>query len=272
MKRERWAEIQAGEFDYHAAKDESTVLKYKLPYWHTLLDALPDEVHFGADSRVLDIGCGGSSVLLGLNEGRLVGVDPLMDRYLEKFPFLRQRSDIEWINAMAEEIEFDEPFDVVFAINALDHVYDPAQAVGHIAGVLRSGGHCVVTLNVHNTRLMRSYYAGLYRLIDHHHPHQFTPDDVAETLFGDFTPVFAREIDDLWLPYAAGYYREVLKRPVEDKRKWIRGALNPFKWPIGFLKFALDMPPHKKRPGQRSIYSEYLFVFRLDRREEPRKP
>ncbi len=264
MKRDRWVEIQQGEFGYHAAKNPATVLDYKLPYWRSLLATLPAEIRFDDRTRVLDLGCGGTSLLLALDQGRLVGLDPLMDRYLSRFPFLGERTDIEWIQGAAEEIGFDEPFDVIFAINSFDHVYDPPRVVRHMRDWLRPGGHAVVTMNTHNTRFFREYYRRLYRVIDHHHPHQFTADDV-RSLFGDFVPVAAREIDELWLPFAAGYYREVLGRPVEDRRKWVKGALNPFKWPIGFLKFALDMPPHKKRPGQRSIYSELLYVFRNDR-------
>ena len=47
--------------------------------------------------------------------------------------------------------------------------------------------------------------------------------------------------------------------------KWIKGALNPFKWPMGFSKVVLGIPPHAKRPGQQSIYGNYLFVFAKDR-------
>jgi SAM-dependent methyltransferase len=263
MDRERWAAIQDGEFAYHANKNVDKVLDYKLPYWRALLASLPPEIPFGADSRVLDLGCGGTSVLLAVDAGSRVGLDPLIDRYRAQFPFLDDDKGIEWINAPAEEVEFDRPFDVIFTINSFDHVYDPAQVVRRIAGWLKPGGFCVVTMNSHNTRFFRDYYRRLYRVIDHHHPFQFAPSDVKK-LFTGFTQMEAREIDDLWLPYAEGYYRDVLNRSVEDKRKWLRGAANPFKWPMGFCKFALDMPPHKRRSGQRSIYSEYLYVFKLD--------
>jgi len=263
VKRERWASIQDGEFAYHLAKDETKVLAKNLPYWRSLVAALPDDVKFGKETSVMDIGCGGCGILLALDEGRLVGVDPLMDRYLEKFPFLSERTDIRWINSTGEELETDEKFDVVFTINAFDHVYDPALVVRKIAGLLRPGGHCVTTMNCHNTRFFRSYYSKLYRVIDHHHPFQFTPDDMLR-LFEGFAPIEVRPIDDLWFPHAEGYYREVLNRPFVDKRKWLKAALNPFKWPMGFCKVVLGMPPHPKRPGQRSIYSNYLFVLRRE--------
>ncbi len=261
MKRERWEEIQKGELRYHATKDETRVLERNLPYWRSLLAALPDELRFDASTRVLDLGCGGCGILLALEQGRLVGVDPLMDRYLEKFPFLSERTDIRWIAAAAEELELDGPFDVVFAINSFDHVYSPERVIEKIASLLSPGGHCVVTMNCHNTRWFRAYYSNLYRVIDHHHPYQFTPDDVTR-LFDGFTAVDVRPIDDLWFPHAQAYYRDVLGRPFVDRRKWLRAAMNPFKWPMGFCKLVLDMPPHPKRPGQRSIYNNYLFVFR----------
>lgn len=260
MKRERWAEIQEGEFAYHAAKDETKVLDNNLPYWRSLVETLPDELTFDDETRVLDIGCGGCGILLALDRGKLVGVDPLMERYLEKFPFLSQRSDIRWVTGTAEEVA-EEPFDVIFSINAFDHVYDPVLAASRITQMLEPGGHLVLTMNCHNTRLFRSYYSRLYRVIDHHHPFQFTPDDV-QALFGELELVEKRGIDDLWFPHAKRYYAQVLQRPFVDKRKWLRAAANPFKWPMGFCKVLLDMPPHKKRPGQRSIYDNVLFVFR----------
>jgi hypothetical protein len=38
---------------------------------------------------------------------------------------------------------------------------------------------------------------------------------------------------------------------------------------MGFCKVLLDMPPHKKKPGQRSIYSNYLIVLRRDQGATP---
>jgi len=261
IKRERWEEIQQGELAYHQRKDETRILEHNLPYWRALLAALPPEVRFGPDTRVLDLGCGGCGILLALERGRLVGADPLMHDYLEKFPFLRQRADIRWVQATAEEPGIEGPFDVVFCINAFDHVFDPPRVVANIRRLLRPGGSCVLTMNSHNTRLFCGYYRRLYRLIDHHHPHQYTPDDLCR-LFGEFESHVVRPIDELWLPHAEAYYREVLRRPVEDPRKWLRGALNPFKWPMAFCKLVLGIPPHAKRAGQRSIFSNYLFVFR----------
>ena len=149
----------------------------------------------------------------------------------------------------------------MFCINALDHVYDPQRVVANMADWLRPGGYCVVTMNTPKTQFFRSYYALLYRVIDSHHPYQFTTTDV-HALFDGFTPLETRQVDDLWLRFASEYYREVLGRPLDSRRKWFRAALNPFKWPMGFSKFVLDTPPHPKRPGQRSIYGNYLYVFK----------
>ena len=217
-------------------------------------------MRLGPGTRALDLGCGGSGILLALEEGERVGVDPLMERYLEKFPHLRERTDIQWVEGAAEEVELDGLFDVVFAINSFDHVYDPALVADRIARLLRPGGHCVMTMNCHNTQFFRGYYSKLYRVIDHHHPYQFTPADVT-ALFSRLTPVDVRPVDALFFPFAKAYYREVLGRPFEDRTKWLRAALNPFKWPMGFCKLVLGMPPHAKRTGQRSIYSNYLFVL-----------
>lgn len=263
MRREEWLRVQTGEFRYHEKKAPGPFREHKIAYWKALIASLPDEVQSGLAGRVIDVGCGGASILLAVNARSRVGLDPLMDRYIQQFPYLRDETDIEWLTSAAEETEFEERFDVVFALNSFDHVYDPAAAANHIAEWVKPGGHLVLTMNTHNTRFFRAYYSKLYRLIDHHHPHQFDAGDV-RALFPDLKLCEERDIDALWLEFAEDYYRNVLSRPFEDRRKWLRGAVNPFKWPIGFSKFVLGRPPHRKRPDQPSIYSERLFVFRRE--------
>jgi len=261
MRRERWSEIQHGEFAYHANKAPVPFKEHKIAYWKALIASLPQEVRTGPDSRMIDVGCGGATVMLALEGDHRFGLDPLIDRYLEQFPYLREEHGITWVDKPAEEVEFDEPFDVVFAMNSFDHVYDPQLAAQRMSDWVRPGGHLVLTMNTHNTSFFRAYYSALYRVIDHHHPYQFVQADV-EALFPDLETVEIREIDEMWLEFAEDYYRDVLGRKLVDRKKNWKAARNPFKWPMGFCKLVLNMPPHKKRPGQRSIYSERLFVFR----------
>ena len=43
------------------------------------------------------------------------------------------------------------------------------RVAARIAELTRPGGHCVITMNCHNTRFFRSYYARFYKLVDRHH-------------------------------------------------------------------------------------------------------
>ena len=179
--------------------------------------------------KILDFGV----AILARDEGQCAGVDPLMDFYLEKFPFLNDARHVRWMTAAAEDLENEGPFDVVFCINA----FDPRHVSRVIRSMLAPGGHLVMSMNCHRTRFFRDYYSRLYRLVDRHHPHQFTPAD----------------IDVLWFPHAAAYHRDVLGGRSRKLKEFVRSAVNPAKWPMGLCKFAFDMTPHRKRPGQRSI-------------------
>jgi SAM-dependent methyltransferase len=100
-----------------------------------------------AGRRMLDVGCGprGSLEWAG-SAARRVGADPLAGDYRA---LGTDRHAMDYVEAGAERLPFpDASFDVVSCFNALDHVEDPAAALGELVRVLAPGGELLLIVEV----------------------------------------------------------------------------------------------------------------------------
>ncbi len=124
----------------------------------------------GSPLRLLDVGCGTGGTLERLRPlGRVVGLDlePLA------LAFCRERGQRELVCGSATALPFaDGAFDVVLALDVLEHIPDHEAAAREIARVLAPGGYALVTVPAyrslwsrHDLALMhqRRYRAGEVR-------------------------------------------------------------------------------------------------------------
>jgi SAM-dependent methyltransferase len=104
---------------------------------------------FYAKKRVLDIGCGPRGSLEWAHMAReRVGVDPLAKRYRKLGTGAHA---MRYVNAGAERIPLpDRHFDVVAAINSLDHVEDVDEAVAEIKRLTKPGGLFLLIVEVNH--------------------------------------------------------------------------------------------------------------------------
>jgi 2-polyprenyl-3-methyl-5-hydroxy-6-metoxy-1,4-benzoquinol methylase len=111
-----------------------------------------DELFTEADpGSVLDVGCGEGVLteqwarrLRSRTPGRIVGVD-LEDPKLAAEWATRQEPNLGFAAMRVEELDFaDGEFDLVAATEVLEHVEDPARALGEMARVARS--HLLVSV------------------------------------------------------------------------------------------------------------------------------
>ena len=105
------------------------------------------------DKRILDVGCGYTSVLNILDGGDRYGlsieIEDLRDR-----PGYSLNEDIRWINGTAERLPFTpESFDVVFCNNGVDHYDSPQGAIDEMVRVLKPKGWAVLSINIFETDL-----------------------------------------------------------------------------------------------------------------------
>ncbi|WP_456473925.1 class I SAM-dependent methyltransferase [Candidatus Pyrohabitans sp.] len=99
-------------------------------------------LRISGDEDVLDLGCGTGALtrrIRNLTAGRVVGVDPsaaMIDRAVERSRGLSIIYEIKG----AEELDYEECFDVIFCNSAFQWFRDPERAVGNCFTALRSGG------------------------------------------------------------------------------------------------------------------------------------
>lgn len=173
-------------------------------YWrkHRSLDDIREIVALGADTKILDVGCGLSTVLEFLS-GKRYGIDPLADRYKTIYEY---SPEIDIRQGAGEAIPFaDKSFDVVFCSNSIDHHDDPARSLSEIDRVLRPGGFFILTCETFGEDLgVRN--AG--------HPHSMTRQRLLD-LVARF--VVVKHWDAPWY----GLRRYVLGLPPEQTREQI---------------------------------------------------
>lgn len=150
-----------------------------LEYWkkHRFLDDIVKICDITRDSKVLDVGCGISSVLHFV-EGIRFGVDPLANDYLRIYNY---PEGIKIKKGFSEHLPFpDTYFDVVFCSNALDHVTNPERTISEISRVLKKEGYFVLTVEIFKSKIKR----------DPAHSHCFLSSDVFGLLESKFTTIF----------------------------------------------------------------------------------
>lgn len=102
-----------------------------------------------AGKRIADIGCGPRGSLEWCAEAaERVGVDPLASEYLKMGAHAHAMS---YVTAGCEEIPFEDGhFDVVTALNSLDHVENVDAAVAEIERICRPGGDILIIVEINH--------------------------------------------------------------------------------------------------------------------------
>lgn len=99
-------------------------------------------LRIGGDDDVLDLGCGTGNLtrkICGMTAGRAVGVDPSEAMIREAQSLGAGRKACHFMLG-AEEMVFEENFDVIFCNSAFQWFRDPATALRNCFAALRAGG------------------------------------------------------------------------------------------------------------------------------------
>jgi len=111
--------------------------------------------------RILDLGCGTGALSAELKG---LGVVTSLDYMPNALPFCRQRGLKRLVRGDGQRLPFrDDAFDVVVALDTIEHIPDDRAALGEVRRVLRAGGLAII--NVPALQLLWSHHD----VINQHH-------------------------------------------------------------------------------------------------------
>lgn len=175
-KAAQWAERSWWK-NYLKGRDVREYLSWKKTYWQNLLEQCTPWFRVNGSHRVLDAGCGPAGIFLLFPEGPATAFDPLIDSYEQDLPHFRKSwyPGVEFIRAGLENFRSEKRFDVIFCMNAINHVQDLPGSYDNLLAHAAPGAWVVITIDAHN----HAFFKHLFRLLpgDILHPHQY---DLAE--------------------------------------------------------------------------------------------
>lgn len=177
MKTTQWKIAQKAELlwwkNYLKDKDTVEYLQWKKKYWKQLMDKFSDAVQPHALDTVLDAGCGPAGIYMVLDKCVVDAVDPLVDEYERNLSHFKKNNYpfVNFFSQPFEEFFVDKKYQLVFCMNAINHVADLKKSFGKLISSVKSDGYLIITIDAHN----HSFLKYLFRLLpgDILHPHQY---------------------------------------------------------------------------------------------------
>ncbi|MBL7800422.1 MAG: class I SAM-dependent methyltransferase [Chitinophagales bacterium] len=170
----QWFELQWWK-RYLTGKSKEEYIAWKTNYWLLLMRTLELERTIEEANTIIDFGCGPFGLPLANQQWKkeLTAVDPLLDEYAITIPFFDKHdySGTHFITQSMEDFSSPEKFDLVFCMNAINHVHSMDKAFDVVVGSTQQNSKIVVSIDAHNF----SFFKFLFRLIpgDILHPHQY---------------------------------------------------------------------------------------------------
>jgi 2-polyprenyl-6-hydroxyphenyl methylase/3-demethylubiquinone-9 3-methyltransferase len=167
---------------YLRGKDVAQYQTWKTAYWQNILHLISDNCLVKQDMLALDAGCGPAGIFMSLQNCKVHALDPLLDVYDQNLPHFK-KSDyphVQFFSKPLEEFRVQEVYDMVFCMNAINHVSDLGRCYDILTAAVKPGGKLVISIDAHNYR----FFKWLFRLIpgDILHPHQFDRAEYARLL------------------------------------------------------------------------------------------
>jgi SAM-dependent methyltransferase len=187
---------------------------YDQEYFRTLYGRVPRQTRFdrarddrvvrlvrrhapprGEGSALLDIGCGFGYLLRRFaGRYRLVGID--VSAHAAGVARMSHPGVTVVTADVQRPLPFRHPFDVILAVNVVEHLDDPAAGARSIHRALVPGGLCVVHLPTINGLVSRAIYRFAYAR-DPTHVYRPSGDEVR----GLFEDVAFRTLEDSYAPH-----------------------------------------------------------------------
>lgn len=171
----RWEVAQFAELkwweNYLKDKKVEDYLLWKRNYWQDLWNQC--QIPLANHWHILDAGCGPSGMFMIFPDHPCVAFDPLIEEYEKNLPHFtkQQYPRVHFVKAGLEDFQSNQTFDLIFCMNAINHVQDIHQSLKNLCSHASSGAKIVISIDAHNY----SIFKFLFRLLpgDILHPHQY---------------------------------------------------------------------------------------------------
>ncbi len=163
--------------NYLRGKDVSAYLTWKKGYWENTLKIIGSNLSLEPQQQILDAGCGPAGIFIALTEYKVTACDPLLDTYHNTLPHFKKEMypAVTFITQPLESFTSNVLFDVVFCLNAINHVSQLDEAFSKLYSCTKNGGRIVVSIDAHNHQWIKKIFR--MQPADILHPHQY---DLAE--------------------------------------------------------------------------------------------
>jgi ubiquinone/menaquinone biosynthesis C-methylase UbiE len=182
-REKRWSQAQTKEdaFWQRGGVLESQMNRV-IGRYKPVIDNISGEIR--PNSVILDVGCGPTCAIQLFGPGFKIFLDPLMNSYKKTYKIRLPEGDK--ISGTAERIPLkDNSIDVVFCVNALDHMISPEMALDEIRRILKKDGFFILGLFIHPgfTAIARRFIEKyLPFLREDAHPYSYTKKSIRELL------------------------------------------------------------------------------------------
>ena len=163
--------------NYLKNKDVGEYLNWKKKYWSRFLEEIDLNIQSEQPKDILDAGCGPAGIFTILEDHKVTALDPLLETYDSQISHFSKTDypNTHFIDAPIEALNEEKRFDVIFCLNAINHVADIELAYDRLFSALKPEGLLVVSIDSHKYGFLKR----LFRLIpgDALHPHQYDLKD-----------------------------------------------------------------------------------------------
>lgn len=168
----------------HYLKNKTTqdYLKWKSDYWINFYTPLSKFLEINESSTILDAGCGPAGIFMILANNSTVAIDPLLDNYEKDLHHFNRKmyQQVQFITTSIELYNNPSNFDVIFCINAINHVKNLQLALNNLVINSKKKGKIVISIDAHNYKFLKNIFSVIPG--DILHPHQYTLEDYQQMI------------------------------------------------------------------------------------------
>ncbi len=147
---------------YLQKKNAEEYLQWKESYWLDLLQSVSKHISLPEGTVILDAGCGPAGIFIALKGNGVDAIDPLLDKYRQLPHFQPQR--FPWTNFKTipiESLDETEKYDIIFCMNAINHVNDINVCYDHLVRALKPDGVIVISTDAHKYSFLKKIFQAL---------------------------------------------------------------------------------------------------------------